>query len=150
MHPSAVLGVILAVAAPVPKDPPKKELPVVGEWEGVKAIAGGKEDPLPGGGVTFTFAADGKYYARAADMERPREGTYTVDPKADPAHMDMIPPADDGDRVVLKGIWKVEGDTLTMCFGRRVKDANERPTKFESPEGGNVVLMTFKRAAKKD
>ena len=42
---------------------------------------------------------------------------------------------------------KVDGDTLTLAFARGAPGA-ARPTKFESPEGSEIMVMTLKRAKK--
>ena len=148
MYASLVVGLALAVGAPAAKDPPKKDAGIVGEWVGEKATAGGKERPVPAGGITFTFTADGKFIVREGKREKPDEGSYKADSTKDPAEIDIMPPADKPGRPTIKGIYKVDGDTLTLCFGRGDKDAADRPTKFESPEGSNVMVMTLKRAKK--
>ena len=43
--------------------------------------------------------------------------------------------------------YKLDGDTLILCFAR-AKGDSDRPAKFDSPEGSNVMLMTLKRAKK--
>ncbi len=70
-------------------------------------------------------------------------GTKLVlDPSADPKRIDVIP---DGGRDFGKhvlGIYKQDGDDLTICMA----DADApRPTKFEAGEGTKWTLMTFRR-----
>jgi uncharacterized protein (TIGR03067 family) len=43
-------------------------------------------------------------------------------------------------------IYKLEGDTLTVCYADRV--SKPRPTEFESKPGGRTSLSIFKRVAK--
>src|SRR5262245_61862798 len=104
------LFVILALTAGAPgKDPPKKDAPsIVGEWEGEKAVAGGKERPAPDGGVTLTFTADGKFVVREGKRER-EQGTYKTDTKKDPAEIDILPPSDKAETGTIRGIFKIEG-----------------------------------------
>jgi uncharacterized protein (TIGR03067 family) len=147
MHPTLLVTLALAVGAPGGKDAPKKDVTIVGDWNGEKAVSGGKERPVPEGGVTITFTADGKFVVREGKREKAERGTYTTDTKKDPAEIDITPPPDKGERGVIKGIFKVDGDTLTLCFVGGKEDA-ERPTKFESPEGSRQMLMTLKRAKK--
>ena len=146
MSASLLIGLALAVGAPGPKEAPKKDASIVGEWIGEKAVAGGKELPIPEGGVGFTFTADGKLMVKEGPKPKPDAGTYKLEAKKDPAEIDLMPPADKKDPIV-QGIYKLDGDTLTLCFSRG-GPGQDRPKKFESPEGSNVVVITLKRAKK--
>jgi uncharacterized protein (TIGR03067 family) len=145
---SAVLiGLALTLGAPATKDTPKKDVPtIVGEWVGEKAITGGKEKPVPEGGIDFTFTEDGKLMVREGtrnDAASNKTGSYKIDSKKTPAEIDIIPPADKKE-ATIQGIYKIEGDTLTLCISH---DA-DRPTKFESPAGAKTMVMVLKRAKK--
>jgi uncharacterized protein (TIGR03067 family) len=138
------LGLALVVGAPIPKEAPKKaEAPsIAGEWACIKFVAGGQEFPrdmLPT--VIFEFTSDGKFRVREGDMLT--DGTYSADETKNPAEIEY-----GTDKVAKrnKGIYKVEKDTLTFCFA---EGGGERPTKFESPAGKRVLLMTFSRVQKK-
>jgi uncharacterized protein (TIGR03067 family) len=145
MGPSLLISLALAVGAPG-KDPAGKDPPsIVGEWVGEKAVAGGKEKPVPEGGITFTFAADGKLTVKEGPREKADTGSYKIDPQKSPAELDIIPPEDKKEGPI-QGIYKLDGDTLTICFGRGT--GGGRPTKFESPEGSETILMTLKRMKK--
>jgi uncharacterized protein (TIGR03067 family) len=147
MHAVLFVGLALTVPAAGQKEELKKDVPIVGEWAGVKATGAGKERPIPPGGVTFKFTADGKLIVMEGKREKADEGTYKLDTKKDPAEIDIIPPADKAERGPAKGIFKVDGDMLTICLA--VEKDGERPTKFESPVGSRIMLMTFKRVTKK-
>jgi uncharacterized protein (TIGR03067 family) len=104
----------LAASAPAPKDLPKKESTIVGEWRLVRA--NGERPVLP---QVETFAADGTRTIRTKrrDGEVEERARYATDPIADPAQFDFLfggtagVPADK-----IEGIFKVEGDTLTICY----------------------------------
>ncbi len=149
MTTSLLIGLALAVAAPGPKEPPRKEAAsIVGAWEAEKGTAGGQDLPIPPGGVGFEFAADGSVTLREG-KRAPKLARYTLDPKKDPAEIDIT--ANDGqpNRGVFAGIYKLDGDTLTMCVVVG-PPGTARPTRFESPAGSEARLVVFKRVKKKD
>jgi uncharacterized protein (TIGR03067 family) len=137
-----MLGAVLTVGAPGEKD--KKEAPsIVGEWNGEKAVRGGQEMPIPEAGITVTFTADGKLKVTEGGKEKEEHGTYKLDAKKTPGEIDITPPKEDGTHLA---IFKIDGDTLTICLSD--KGSTERPTKFESPDGSKIMLLTLKRAKK--
>jgi uncharacterized protein (TIGR03067 family) len=144
---AVLIGLALTLGAPATKDAPKKETPsIVGEWVGVKAVTGGKEKPVPEGGIDFTFTDDGKLVIREGtrnDAASNKTGSYKIDAKKNPAEIDIMPPPDKKEPTI-HGIYKIDGDTLTICIGHET----DRPTKFESPEGAKTMLMILKRAKK--
>jgi len=95
----------------------------------------------------MTLTADGKFIVREGKREQAEQGTYKTDTKKDPAEIDIMPPSEKAGRGTIRGIFKIEGDTLTLCVTGG-KDDGDRPAKFESPEGSQVMLMTLKRAKK--
>jgi len=143
MYSTLLIGSALLVGAPAAKEAPKKEAPsIVGEWIGEKLVGGGKEQPVPAERIVFTFTADGRFEVKGGANERPTVATYKIDTKKSPVEIDL----DAGVRGAMPGIFKIDGDTLTICVSGG-KDG-ERPTKFESPEGSGSILATFKRATK--
>ena len=141
MYASVLVGLAVLVAAPAPKEVPKKDPGIIGEWVVQKMVVGGMDLPAPPGGQgTFNFTADGKLIVKEGAKEKPDEATYTVDTKKSPAEIDLIPPPKEkvGN---MPGIFKIDGDTLTICF----TFMGERPKSFESA-GGTTMLMTLKRA----
>ncbi len=139
-----LVALALVAGAPNKKDPPAKDPPsIVGEWTGESAVAGGKPKPAPDGGITFTFAADGKLFVREGNRDKPEEGTYKSDPKKSPGEIDLVPQLG-GKAPTLQGIYKIEGDTLTLCFTL----GGERPMEFASPAGSETMVITCKRAKK--
>jgi uncharacterized protein (TIGR03067 family) len=79
------------------------------------------------------------------------------DPKANPATLDLKHTVRNGfngiaviDRIMMKGIIKVEGDTLTFCYVNGRTPNAERPTQFSDgnrivPNGAPARTMTLKR-----
>ena len=64
-----------------------------------------------------------------------------IDPTQTPKSIDLIAPNDIVSRLVDEGIYRLDGDTLTICFGTR-----NRPATFEAPEGSGCYLCVYRRA----
>lgn len=134
---SSLLVVVVAswaVAAPGLKDPPKKEMPsIVGEWIRVD----------PGVETHRTFTADGKcYWGTKIPLQFE---SFTVNVKLDPAEIDVTASKA---KDPIRGIYKIDGDTLTICRSRT--RGGDRPTKFEASDKPPVVIETYKRVKPKD
>lgn len=143
---TTLLGLALAVGAPALKD--KDTAPsLVGEWE-VQFVTVNANQPTKSTGLRYTFTDDGKWLIHR-DGKEPAAGIgrgFTVNPKANPPAVDLITNTAAANGTRLLGIYKVEGDTLTI-YGTRSKGA-ERPTKFEDPEGSGNTLYVLKRLKK--
>lgn len=136
----AVAALVFA-AAPVRADDAKD---MTGTWAVEKATIGGKDTTDALKVLKLTIEAGGKY--SVAHGEEADKGTFTVDPKKSPKAMDIKSEAGGP----LKGktilaIYELKGDELTVCYDLGEKG---RPEKFESPAGGNVLLVTYKREKK--
>jgi uncharacterized protein (TIGR03067 family) len=143
MNAALLLGLAVGVSAPALKDPPPKTESIVGEWVIESVTLGGKA-ATSAAGIRYEYTADGQQITRGERGRKTNYHSYKVDPKADPPTIDMSSPASGPE---LRGIYKVEGDSLVFCFGF---DADSRPTRFESPDGSRLILMVLKRVKKKD
>src|SRR5947209_7994926 len=143
MTTSLLIGLAIVVGAPAKKEAPAKEPPsIVGEWVGESGVRGGKPDNPPAG-TSITFTADGKVLFKEGADKKAEEGTYKIDAKKTPAELDIVPSL--GDKApTLVGIYKIEGDTLSMCIAM----GGDRPKEFAAPAGSEVMLVTCKRAKK--
>lgn len=74
------------------------------------------------------------------------EGTFRVDPGAKPAAIDFEHTAGDLKGKVWKGIYTLDGDTLTTC-DNAPDLAKGRPAAFEAKRGSGYVLIAFKRVS---
>jgi uncharacterized protein (TIGR03067 family) len=140
-----LVSLALALAAPDPKDPKGS---ILGDWVAHKVLLG-SEDRSPRAGedpITFGFTADGKMTVRQGFRgEGSPAGRYTLDPTKDPPAIDFVPNPDRKEPT-FHGIYKVEGDTLTLCWGRPPGAA--RPKKFESTAESPTTLYVCRRAKK--
>ena len=114
----------------------KDEEKIVGTWAVVSEEHGGQktaEEELKG--LRLILAADGKLTQKQG--EREEEGAYKLDPAKAPKEIDVS-----AHNKMLPGIYKLEGDTLTLCADH---GGAERPTEFASKAGTDVVLVVLKR-----
>jgi uncharacterized protein (TIGR03067 family) len=139
MTPVIILGIVV-VAAPLPKERPKPPPSVVGEWVLVNATFDGVEEKFVDGPRRFVFDADGTYTVFRGGRKQ-YEHEYGTNPKTDPAGMDLERVLS-GERGTHEAIYKVAGDTLTICWAIR---QTPRPTKFESTADSKTVLWVFQR-----
>jgi uncharacterized protein (TIGR03067 family) len=123
-------------AADVPKE-------LHGTWNATKAVRDGKpaRDVV---GHRLSIAAD-RFGIRSKDGKPLFVGTVRVDPKAKPAAIDFEHGGGALAGKSWKGIYRLAGDTLTICDNAQNLD-KERPTAFQAKAGSGDVLITFKRA----
>lgn len=152
MH-AVFLIALLAVAAPNREDPTPKETTkplqeqILGDWQLVKRVLGGNDNPNDriGGIVSITSKT---LQFRDKDQAAPEEETlYHLDVFKKPATIDLTPTRNNGaGNMIVRGIVKIENDTLTICFSFGGK--GERPTEFTSPAQSTTALIQFTRIKK--
>jgi len=121
------------------KEAPKDEKAIVGTWAVVSFEDGGrKAAKAVTGQLEVIITADGKMKAKQGEKEQ--EFTLKLDPTRKPKQFSAT---NDKGRTVL-GIYKLDGDALTVCWAR----VGNRPTEFASKKGTSVVLEVLKRQKK--
>jgi len=75
--------------------------------------------------------------------DKSRESTYKIDPTAKPKTIDTVPT----EGVTELGIYKLEGDVLTICATLGQAD-KERPSEFNSKEDSGTMRIVLKRVKK--
>jgi uncharacterized protein (TIGR03067 family) len=121
-------------------EPPKRGLDKLqGEWEMVSLETRGKK----GGNLKTRLTVKGAQWILGGN---PKKGgnppVIKVDASKKPMTIDLYPA--NSNRPTWRGIYKLEGDTLTLC---RVQGGKDRPTKFETTEEAGV-LVVWKRVKK--
>ncbi len=138
---------LLALVLPLAGDP-KKELTDQEKFQGEWVMVGleVREESVPAGklaGTTLVIKKD-KYTTVVKKKEYPV--TFTLDPKQDPKHIDMMIPNDSETPQLSKGIYKFEGDKLIICRGQA--PGGDRPRNFVSSAKDNVFVVTWERKPK--
>jgi uncharacterized protein (TIGR03067 family) len=148
MKRQATLVIVLAMAVAAtaaPKLPESKEKDdlskFLGEWSITEWNYAGNAIPVNLlANAAFTFAKD-KYTFQIGFAAE--EGTIKLDPKAKMPTIDLIIKTGNDAGKEQPGIYKLEGDTITICFA--LPGIAERPTEFTSTAGNRQILATLKR-----
>lgn len=133
---------LLLCAEPNKEELAKKELEKLqGTWEWVEAERGGKHFELAGKlppglvvvvkGDTITFGKD------AAKIK--------LDPSFAPKLIDLDFTKE---KIVLETIYKLEGDTFTICYAFGTARVKNRPSEFKTDENSAYEIRVYKRAKK--
>ena len=120
---------------------PSKKLQ--GTWTATKAERDGNAaDDVVGHRLSFT---GNRFQVRSRDGKPLYEGTFRVDPRAKPAGIDFEHTGGALKGKAWKGIYALDGDTLTTCDNAPNLDRG-RPAAFQAKAGSGHILITFKRA----
>jgi len=109
--------------------PHSDEQAILGSWRSTRFEMKGQVVP-DGAGGKAVFLKD-KLWLHGLPM------SYTLDPQQDPKHLDL-----DGR---LAAIYRLEGNSLTICFATGSPDP--RPKDFTTAEGDGRQLIFFERLA---
>jgi uncharacterized protein (TIGR03067 family) len=112
-----------------------------GKWTATKAEGDAAGDIV---GHRLSFSDNG-FQIRSTHGKLIYAGTVRVDPTSSPAAIDFTHQDGVLKGKVWKGIYAVDGTTLTICDNAPNLD-NGRPVAFEAKAGSGHVLVTFKRA----
>ena len=109
-----------------------------GAWVAVSMESGGRKEEAPKNRELMLTFEGGKL--SVLEGKHTEEGTYTIRDARTPNEIDMVPSRDLKGAPMLKGIYRIDGDTLKLAFSR----GGPRPTAFESKDNNSVVII-FKR-----
>ena len=122
----------------------KEQEKLQGNWQLVSIQERGKtRNEAEAGKIRLTVKAD-KFVLAKEGEESPREMTIKLDPAKKPKAIDLVRTRSDGTTRTALGIYKLEGDTLTICISEGKEDAL-RPTEFTAPEEVRQSLATFRK-----
>jgi uncharacterized protein (TIGR03067 family) len=134
----ATVAFLFAVSVSFAKAADKDSLQ--GSWNVESATHAGEAMPVEvRGKMTLEFKGD-KVVAHSPNRpEDPAE--FVLDSSKSPKTITIKPPKGEKE---LHGIYKLDGDSLTICM----TEGSELPTKFESPKGSQIALLVLKREKK--
>jgi uncharacterized protein (TIGR03067 family) len=135
---------LLVAAAAAQDETTKKDLgQIQGTWRLVSRERDGKADPAEAiKGVLVTHEGDKFSFTGSASGSGAMKGTFKLDATKKPKAVDRMPADGPQKGKTLPGIYRLEGDTLTICVSVEGKD---RPTEFATKPNSGLVLAVFKR-----
>lgn len=134
-------AVAFAPAAPGIKDKAPKPQPIAGEWLRVGHTEAGAERGPDHDPHHQVFGADGQWEYWYGDHKgNPGRKTYSIDARQNPPTIDIHMNPDGPP--TWRGIYKVDGDTLTLCL---VTGDRDRPKKIQSSADDPTTVWVFKR-----
>jgi uncharacterized protein (TIGR03067 family) len=152
---AVVLAVLFSITAAVADDAKDKAVKeerekLVGTWTVVSAEANGQKIPAEAlKDFQFIFTADSLTRKKGGKAES--GAGYKLDPSKSPKWLDMTGTTD-GKEQSIPALYKLDGDTLTLCFRADYKNKDgkpneiqKRPEKLDGGKGSEQVLMVLWR-----
>jgi uncharacterized protein (TIGR03067 family) len=138
------LLLVLCLLAAAKDDPNKKDQDAMqGDWACESYVVGG--GALDDDNAQSIFRTNkGDTYTLYLFRKKIGGGTFKLDATKTPRQIDLIPEGK-GKEATVKGIYKLQKGTLTICAGDPGKD---RPAAFESKMGTGHTLSVWKKEEK--
>jgi uncharacterized protein (TIGR03067 family) len=138
---------LLGFVFPASAEPPKGATDLEkfqGEWVMVGLDI--QESFIPAEKLTGTTLVVKKNTYTTVVKKKAYPVTFTLDPKPEPRHIDMMIPDGSGAPQLSKGIYKFDGDKLVICRGQAA--GGDRPRSFASSLTNDVFVVTWERVAR--
>jgi uncharacterized protein (TIGR03067 family) len=112
-----------------------------GVWK-VQALKANGKSSTTDIGKTLTFDGDKLLPQGLEDAQI----TLKLNPDKNPREFDLFMEG----KPLLKGIYKLDGDTLLACFPDNIENGQERPKAFTAVQGSKQVQLTAKKIKGKE
>jgi uncharacterized protein (TIGR03067 family) len=138
------LLLVLCLLVAAKDDPNKKDQDAMqGDWAGERFVVSGME--LDDDNAQSIFRSiKGDSYTVYLFRKKIDGGKYKIDATKSPKQIDLMPEGKEK-AGVIRGIYKLEKDTLTVTYSAAGKD---RPTTFESKAGSGHTMTVWKKEKK--
>ncbi len=129
------------VAQPNDKEPKTDQEKIQGAWQVISLVRDGKAEPVVG---VEPWVFKGERLMSSMPESR-SDAKFILDPTKTPKNLTLTFPLVFGARFDFPCIYKLEGDTLTVCcHGEKFVELG-RPTKFSAKAGTGAALIVLKR-----
>jgi len=115
---------------------------IEGTWEMISGEQNGQEEPAEDVQRSTLEIVGNQHTVTVGDAVL--KGTHTLDSSQTPMTIDSTDTAGPFENMSLKGIFKLDDDVLTICFGAPDGD---RPAEFTTKDGKATILHVWKRQA---
>jgi uncharacterized protein (TIGR03067 family) len=135
------IGLVLLTALAVPvlaDDKGNEDEKLYGTWVATSREFKGETTPFKEGGTVLTFSKGGKLRIKFPG-EPEQEGAFVTPPSKEPLAIDVTIQTAPNRTVMVKGIYRVEGNTLTVALG---KGGTDRPDALDPAKN---AVVTYKR-----
>ena len=132
---------LIAAGADDKEDKAKKELEKMqGTWKFVAGERLGMKGEVGEGFEDFAIVISGNKLT--IGVVKPTEATFVIDTTTDPKLIDITYTKD---KSTTEAIYRVDGDTLTLCYRPGKPPAKDRPTAFKTDEKNEYEIRIYKR-----
>jgi uncharacterized protein (TIGR03067 family) len=136
------IGALLIAGQPKKAEVKDPALELQGGWSMVLLFVNGDETPAEQAKSGELVVEDDGYRSK---LGATAEGsTFKIDATKDPKAIDFTYTSGFSKGKTIKGIYKIEGDDLTICRG--LSPETERPGEFAAPADSGLLLVVWKRS----
>lgn len=114
-----------------------------GTWKLVKQTKSGADEDVSAHPTTLTIS--GKDITEIRDGKTIQEGTYTLDPSANPKRIKMVGKTGDNAGKTFEGIYELDGNTLKLAYSFG-DNASTPPKDFSGGEGMGLLVLERERS----